>query len=128
VNSNRVNLSDFAGQVVLIEFWATWCPPCRESIPELVSFSKHYTEEELTFLGISVDEGGDAVERVKAFMEKYNVTFTSLLDDGDTRKAYDLRSIPTLFLLDRDHRIAEKHEGFIPSLSEELSSHVESLL
>ena len=85
LNGQTVSLSDFDGKVVMIEFWATWCPPCRESAPEMEALYQRFNDRSFVLLSISIDEGGDAVEKVRAFANEYNLSYPILMDNGDAR-------------------------------------------
>lgn len=101
-----VKLSDFKGKVVLLNFWATWCPPCREEIPDLVSLQKQYASQGLVVLGISMDEGGPA--RVASFAKKYEINYPIVLGDEKTSAAYGgIQVLPTTFVIDRKGRIVD---------------------
>ncbi len=106
LNGKKVGLSDFEGKVVIIEFWATWCPPCRESMPETEKLFQKYKDKDVVVLGISIDEKG-GMERVKAFIQEYNITYPILMDDnGDVGRLYGVMSIPVTYILDKNHSIA----------------------
>jgi peroxiredoxin len=109
-SGKTVRLSDFSGKVVLIDFWATWCLPCKASMPWLESLSKQYESDGLVVLGISMDEQGWSL--VKPFIEKMRVTYSILM--GTRRVAYlygDVDSLPVAFFVDRDGRVAAIHSG-----------------
>lgn len=127
-DGREVRLSDFEGKVVLIDFWATWCPPCQESLAELESLSHKFRDSEIVIIGISLDNGSDVAERVKSYIERNRITYRILIDNGNLIKTYGIRSIPTAYLLDREHRIARHLVGFAPGMKEELSEQIERLL
>jgi thiol-disulfide isomerase/thioredoxin len=105
-----VHLSDYTGQVVLLDFWATWCGPCKGTIPWLIELSEKYRSAGLTVIGISMDEDGWQV--VKPFVEKMHITYPILL--GNKRTAYlygDVESLPLAFFVDRNQRVAAIHAG-----------------
>ena len=107
-----VNLYKLKGKVVIINFWATWCPPCRAEIPDFVSLSETYKGRGVAFVGISLDDKGWAV--VKPFIAKNKITYPIVLDDGKTQAAYGgIEYIPTTFILDRTGRIVDKVVGGI---------------
>jgi len=110
---------------VLVDFWATWCPPCKKMIPGLIELQQEYGEQGFEVVGISLDEGG--APAVKAFNEKYGVNYTSLLSNAEVLNAFGgIQSIPTSFLIDQEGRIVSKHVGFVPK--ERLASQIKELL
>ena len=123
-----VTLSQMRGQVVLVEFWATWCPPCSESVPELNKVYEKFKDRNFRLLGISVDKGGDVVSRVRAFVKEHAIGYPVMVDDGSVHVSYGVSSIPVMFVVDKDGRVVKRHMGFIPGLAEILSKEVEDLL
>ncbi len=128
ISGDRISLSDFRGKVVLVEFWATWCPPCRLSVPELQHLQKEFSGKDLVILGISMDNGDDVRERLKEFINEYNVSYRVLIDDGEVSRRYGIVSIPTIFLLDRELRVAKKVMGYYEGLEDSLKKEIEALL
>lgn len=109
-NLGRVKLSDYRGKVVLINFWATWCPPCIKEIPDFVALTDEYEEKGLVILGISLDKNPQQV--LPGFIRKYKINYPVLLDDGRVAGAYGgVTAIPTTFLVDREGNIREKYVG-----------------
>lgn len=105
-----VQLSDFRGKVVLLNFWATWCPPCRAEIPDLVALQEKYGAQGLVVVGVSLDTTGAA--KVKAFAQKMKINYPMLMGNDETVAAYgNFQSIPTTFFIDRAGRVAGTHEG-----------------
>ena len=94
-------LSDQKGKVVLINIWATWCPPCREETPDLVDLYEKYKDEGYVTLGVSIDEQGESV--VRPFMEEYDVTYPMYIDtDGTVMDKYGpTMGIPTTYIIGR---------------------------
>ncbi len=127
IDGKRVSLDDFKGKVVLIEFWATWCPPCRASIPEMEALYKEFLGKDFELVGISIDDPADS-SVVKEFVKEYNMPYPVALDDGKVSKTYGVVSIPTLYLLDRDHRIVKHYFGYSPGLKDTLAAEIRALL
>ena len=110
LSGKRVRLEDFRGNVVLLNFFATWCGPCREEMPGLEKLYQNYQHKDLVVVVVSGDvQGKDVVE---PFVKDYNLTFPVVLDPQNTvSKQYRVRGIPTVYLLDRQGRIAGMHVG-----------------
>lgn len=99
LEGNTVRLSELRGVPVLLNFWATWCPPCRKEIPDLQRFYEQYGDR-ITLLGI---DWGEDVEEVKRFLERYGATYTNLLDkDGKFFVRYRLTGLPTSYWIDEE--------------------------
>jgi cytochrome c biogenesis protein CcmG, thiol:disulfide interchange protein DsbE len=128
IDGKAVRLSDFAGKVVLVDFWATWCSPCQESMAELEQLHRKYRDRGVVVLGISMDTGGDAASRVRDFANKHHLTYLMLMDDKKTSASYAVYNIPATYLLDRDHRIVKKYPGYKPGLGKLIADEIEKLL
>lgn len=111
LDGKRVKLSDFKGKVVILNFWATWCAPCRAEIPGFVALEKNYGYKGLAVIGVSVDEQGPDV--VKEFMKQFQMTYPVVIGDQKIVEAYGgIAGIPTTFVIDREGRIVGKHIGY----------------
>lgn len=128
IDDKKFTLSDYKGKVVLLEFWATWCPPCRMSIPELETLHERFMDKDLVVLSINIDDGENGKERVKDFLREYNVSYPVLLDNGHVTRLYAVTSIPTIYILDRQQRIINKYMGYSPGLGELLAQEIQPLL
>jgi cytochrome c biogenesis protein CcmG/thiol:disulfide interchange protein DsbE len=105
-----VKLSDFRGQVVLLNFWATWCAPCKTEIPWFVEFERTYRDRNFAVLGVSFDDGG--WKAVKPYMEAQRINYPVLIGNDDVSGAYgEIGSLPSTFLIDKAGRIAFAHAG-----------------
>jgi peroxiredoxin len=110
LSGKTVRLADFKGEIVLLDFWATWCAPCREEIPDFVELQKQYAEKGFTFLGISLDEEGAAV--VKPFTQELGINYPVVIGNTQVSAAYGgIQALPTAFLIGRDGRILEAFVG-----------------
>ncbi len=104
-------LSEQQGRVIVLNFWATWCPPCREEIPEFVEMQDDFGRDDVLFVGVSLDNM-DA-NYVRAFADEFNVNYPMMIDDGTADQAYGpVRSLPSTFLIDRDGNV----QGYAPGL------------
>lgn len=112
LDGKDVSSTEFKGKVVMIDFWATWCPPCRLMIPGMVELQEKYRDQGFAIVGISLDQGGP--EAVKAFNKEFKVNYTSLMGTEGVVQAFGgVQGIPTSFLLDREGRIVSKHVGYV---------------
>ena len=110
VAGQTVRLSDFKGKVILLDFWATWCPPCRAEIPGFVNLQKKYGPQGLVVIGISLDEGGTKV--VTDFMRQAGINYRVVLGDAKVAFLYGgIETIPTTFIIDRAGRVVAGGSG-----------------
>jgi len=107
------NLSDYRGKVVLLNFWATWCPPCRAELPHLASIYREYKDRGFEIVGISL---GEELSHVRSFLEGKGVSYRVLVDkEGNSPKTVVgdvIRGIPTSYLIDRDGKILKRYLGY----------------
>ncbi|MFC1868435.1 TlpA family protein disulfide reductase [Thermodesulfobacteriota bacterium] len=122
LSGKRVSLKQYEGYTVLLDFWATWCPPCRRSIPELVALQKKYRNKGLIVLGISLDNPRKVNnEHLTAFVKKFNINYPILRANQKIINDYFGNtniSIPTLFIVNQEGRIVDKQVGFSPGAVE----------
>ena len=108
-----------AGKVTLVDFWATWCAPCRASMPRV---QKLYTEYKLNGLELysvdTDDESSDREPQVREFLLQNGLTFPVVLDDGTAERAFAIASLPTMLLLDREGKVAWSHIGALSASHE----------
>ena len=110
IDGKEVSLSDFKGKIVFINFWATWCGPCRHEVPAFVELQEEYGDD-LVILGISVDQGDLSV--VPTFAKEYNINYEILYANAEVVAMYGgIRSIPTTYIVDRDGYIRDGRIGF----------------
>ncbi len=122
----EVNLAQFRGRVVYLDFWATWCPPCRQSFPWMDAMFERYQQDGLSVIAISLDRKQELAQR---FMQSTQPSFTIAYDPkGEVATAYQLRTIPTSFLIDREGRIVSTHIGFRNTDQDRLETEIQELL
>ncbi len=110
-DGSMVGLTDFIGEVVLLNFWATWCAPCRTEMPLLQSTFESFKDQGFIVLGIDFDESADLVA---SFGDEFGLTFPLLLDPGGKiQQQYKVRGYPTTVVLDREGRIQSYHIGIL---------------
>ena len=127
-NGGTVRLSDFKGKVVLVNFWATWCGPCRMEIPDLVALQKKYEAKGFSVLGISDD---DAPDKPNEFARSNGMTYPIGMATQAIKNQFGgVKGLPTSFLIDRNGKIVWSQEGVNPSVSMEsvLSPEIEKAL
>jgi peroxiredoxin len=109
LNGKRVILSGLKGKIVFLNFWATWCSPCREEMPSMQKLNARFKDKDFAMLAVSLKEPASAV---KKFFKDYSLTFTALLDpDGELMTPYRIRGIPNTYIIDRDGTIIGKAFG-----------------
>jgi thiol-disulfide isomerase/thioredoxin len=109
IDGKPVTLADSHGKVILLNFWATWCGPCRAEIPDLVELQNKY-KDRLQILGLVVDD--DDQDAIKEFTEKLGINYPVAIATNDIRMQYGgIVALPTSFVLDSEGRIVQKHEG-----------------
>jgi len=128
LKNEKVSLKDYRGKVVLVEFFASWCPPCQMAAPNITSVYEKYKDRGFVALGVSIDEGQNAAQAVRNFIKDYGITYPVLLDDGSAGRQYQVISIPTSFIIDRQGKLRNKHIGLGPDFADALSKEIEPLL
>ena len=110
LSGNQVRLDSFRGHPVLIDFWATWCGPCRFEIPGYIELQKKYGDAGLAIVGVSLDRGGPLV--VKKFVEEQKINYLIVLGDDKVAEAFGgVEAIPTTFIIDRGGTARFRKEG-----------------
>ncbi len=109
-NGHTVHLSDYKGKVILLDFWATWCGPCKVEIPWFKDFERENKDKGFAVLGVSMDQDGWDV--VKPFAHQLDINYRIVMGDDSIAALYDgVEALPTTFLIDREGRIAAVHVG-----------------
>lgn len=125
--AGQVALADLRERVVLVDFWATWCKPCVESMPAMERVYKRFHDQGFEVLSVNT-EGRDAAARAVAFARRHQLTFPVVLDDGVVAEAYKVTTIPHMVLVDRYGVVRDVHRGVGPEFEAHLVRKVEALI
>lgn len=123
LNGVEWNFSEYRGSIVVVNYWATWCPPCRFETPGLVNIANEFKTRRVEMIGVTMDKDLDAIQ---PFIEKYNFKYPILLPGKDPNVEDDGMALPTTFLYDKEGRLAKKYTGIV--LESTLRSDIEDLL
>ncbi len=127
MKGNMVSLSDFRGKVVFLNFWATWCAPCRHEMPDLEKLHNKYKEGDLVVLAVSTDKQGLKV--VQPYIDEEGFTLTVLIDsNSDVSDSYGVFALPTTFIIDRDGKIVEMIQGIRDWFDKEVLDYLDELI
>lgn len=126
IDGEPVHLDTYRGKVVLLDFWATWCPPCRVAIPHLVELQEKYRPDGFIVLGMNMDKNP---EDLADFMSRQTINYPTLRVDDATKTAYGgVISIPQAFLIDRKGMIRKKYMGFTMETAKDMEQNIQVLL
>ena len=127
-SGQKVTLANYKGYVLVVEFFATWCEGCKESLPHLINYNKQYGKQGLQILGLNPGVRGDTVDVVRQFMREKQINFPVALVDDDLLIDYGISPIPAIFIIDRKGVLVQKFVGFNPEIQKEMESTIKSLL
>jgi peroxiredoxin len=125
LDGKAIKLSDFQGKVVLMNFWAVWCGPCKKEVPDLVSLYKKYQDKGFVVLGIS--DLSDLGE-IKSFVKEHGMEYPVIVDRGDISEEYEVEAFPTTILIDRNGKVVQRYMGYSPVLRSKLEALVQKLI
>ena len=126
LTGGTVELASHKGKVVLLDFWATWCPPCRAAIPHLVELQQTFGPQGFQALGLNLDDNPDDLT---GFLARSPVNYPILRADEKVRASYGgVSAIPQVFLVDRKGRIRERFQGYTPEIAEKMKASVQTLV
>ncbi len=126
MDGQEITLSQLKGKVVLLDFWATWCGPCRESIPHLIQLYRNYRENGLELIGMDVDKGD--METVRRFVKSMDIPYPIVSAPEDVVRSYRVTGIPATILIDKEGIIRERVAGFSNTIAQELTTKVAELI
>ncbi len=125
-SGKNLRLSDFKGQIVLINFWATWCGPCRQEMPKLDALFKRYQRAGLELWGINVEDDPGLADK---FLKKNPVSFPVLYDvSSEVSERYKIDAMPTTVIVDRDGNIRHLHRGYKPGYEDIYRQQIKALM
>lgn len=123
---DNLKLSELRGKVILINFWASWCGPCRQEMPVLNKLYQHYRSLDFTVLGVNVEQNSD---NAKSLLKDVSVSFPILFDsDNRVSKLYDVKGMPSTVLVDRDGNVRYVHIGYKPGTEAEYQTQIRALI
>ncbi len=111
LNGGSWRLSDHRGQVVLINYWASWCAPCRQETPGLIDLARDYRYKGLSIVGVSMDEGGKPA--VESFLKEFHMPYPVLMPELTSPSVPAIEALPTTVLVDRNGRVAKSYVGAV---------------
>ncbi len=112
LDGKEIQLTDYRGKKVILNFWATWCPPCREEMPEMQKFYRDYKDKDVEILAVNLTYAETKKEKIGEFVEKYDLSFPVPLDEKNTTgKQFRAVSIPTSYFIDENGIIRNSHIG-----------------
>jgi peroxiredoxin len=128
-SGNVIKLSELKGKVILIDFWATWCGPCKMTIPHVEALYERYKDnKDVIVLGISVDDPSTA-QNVPSFIKQNGMQYLVVSDsNGSVSSLYGVSSIPRFFIIDKNGRIAKTITGYDPNMEEVIGGQIDTLL
>lgn len=125
-SGDNIKLSELRGQVVMINFWASWCGPCRQEMPLLDQLYQRYQPMGFTLLGVNVEEDSSAANKV---LKEIPVSFPILYDNRNkVSESYQVRAMPSTVLIDRDGKMRFLHKGYKPGYEEEYQQQIRELV
>jgi len=128
IGGAKIDLASYRGKVVVLDFFATWCEPCRMLAPELKSFYDRHKGNGVVVIAVSIDEGPDAIKEVTSYRKEFGLTYPIVMDNGQVGRMFGVFSLPTTIIIDADGRIRNKHLGIPDNYAKVLEAEISPLL
>lgn len=114
-SGKKYNFDSYREKITIVNFWATWCAPCKKELPDLIAISKEYATEGIKVVGISIDRSSNVVAEVSDFVKEHNINYDIIIDNGSLEKAFgNVRGVPATFFIDREGKILDSFVGARP--------------
>ena len=126
MSGQKITLANYKGRVLVLDFFATWCAPCRAAIPHFIGLYRKYNKQGLEVLGMSADEDGD--KDVREFMSEQKIIYPVALAGDEMLTEYGIRSLPTVYVINKKGAIAEKYMGYNEDMAASMETLVKKLL
>lgn len=127
-SGQNVTLANYRGYVLVMEFFATWCDGCRDSVPHLIRLNKVYGNQGLQILGLNPGVGGDDLKKVRQFVQEQHINYPVSIVGDDILIDYAVQPIPAIFIIDKKGVLVEKYVGFNPLIEESMEKTIKTLL
>jgi len=124
LNGKKYTLNEQKSKVVIIDFWATWCHPCLQSIPIFNLMYSKYKDQEVLILGVGLDNE----EKLRKFVKHYKIDYPVLIGNQEVAGKYGVQAIPTTCIIDKSGNLAKKHIGLAPGMQEMLEKEIQLLI
>ena len=126
LDGKEVTLSKLKGKIILLDFWATWCAPCRESIPHFIQLYKTYQKNGLEVIGMNMDRGD--MDTVRHFIKSIDIPYPIVITPDHVERSYGVIGLPTTILIDKEGKIREKILGFTSEIAKQMTAKVVDLI
>lgn len=126
ISGQTISQDNYRGHVLILDFFATWCQPCRQSIPHLAEMNRKYGKQGLQILGLSVDEEGE--RSIKSFTDEFRIPYPLALAGDATTVDFGVRSVPVMYLIDKKGKIAEVYRGYSNEMGRAAEQSIKRLL
>jgi peroxiredoxin len=126
MSGQAVSLDNYRGYVLVLDVFATWCEPCRRSIPHLINMNRKFGKQGLQILGLSADEEGERV--IKKFVDERHINYPVALAGESAIADFGIRSVPVMFIIDKKGKVAEVYRGFSDEIGRSMEELIKKLL